>query len=95
MVCAFESNRDNPRPLDLVRVQRLCPLKMKRPSATSIMDVVPTTSMIGGSSEPILEVITHDLALSVSRNLGTEVQVPGVAGRGGGGGEGGFGSNGV
>ena len=56
-----------------------------------MLEVFPTRIMTGGSSEPISEVVTHDLAQSVMRNLGAELQVPGVAqrncGEGGGCGE--------
>lgn len=41
-IAGIESNRNNPRPLDVVRVQRLCPLNMKRPCGTSFVDVFPT-----------------------------------------------------
>ena len=49
--------------------------------------VVPTTTSIGGSNEPIQEAITRNLALSLSLGLGPEVSVSDTDGerRGGGG----------
>jgi hypothetical protein len=80
----FESNKNNPRPRDVVRVQRLCPLKQKRLNATPAVDVVPTTDTDGESNEPFSKAITHGLALSVPHSLGAEVPIQDFARRDGG-----------
>ncbi len=62
--------RRNPGPQDQVRVQRLCPLY----GSMLLKDqVVPTTEDQGVTNEPISEIITNDMALSVPYRMGSEI----------------------